>query len=147
MSSELLYSEIFEKFETLETRADRIEYLRKVSNRPFIEFLTGVFNPNVQFDAPIPDYRESHDPAGLSMTYLDAEMQRIYRFVVGHPRRAEGLTDKKKTELLLVVLESLHRDEAKLLVQLLTKKVKVKGLTAKLVHEAFPEIFIGDTVD
>ena len=147
MSSELLYSEIFEKFETLETRAERIEYLKKVVNRPFIEFLTGVFNPNVQFDVEIPDYRPSFDPPGLSMTYLDSEMQRIYRFVVGHPRRAENLSDKKKSELLLVVLESLHKDEAQLLVQLLTKKVKVKGLTAKLVHEAFPEIYIGDLED
>lgn len=147
MSSELLYSEIFEKFETLSSRTEKIDYLRKVGNKPFVEFLTGVFNPNVQFDVKIPDYRPSFDPAGLSMTYLDAEMQRIYRFVVGHPRRAENLTDRKKSELLLVVLESLHKDEAKLLVELLTKKVKVKGLTAKLVHEAFPEIYVGDLED
>jgi hypothetical protein len=147
MSSELLYSEIFEKFETLESREDKITYLKKVANRPFIEFLTGMFNPNVQFDVAIPDYRPSFDPPGLSMTYLDAEMQRIYRFVVGHPRRAEGLTDKKKSELLLVVLESLHKDEAKLLVELLTKKVKVKGLTAKLVSDVFPEIFTGKLED
>jgi hypothetical protein len=147
MSSELLYSEIFEKFETLSTRAEKIEYLRKVANKPFIEFLTGAFNPNVQFDVDIPNYRQSFDPAGLSMTYLDSEMQRLYRFVVGHPRRAENLSAKKKTELLLVVLESLHKDEAKLLVDLLTKKVKVKGLTPKLVHEAFPEIYVGDLED
>lgn len=147
MSSELLYSEIFEKFETLPTRAEKIEYLRKVANKPFIEFLTGAFNPNVQFDVDIPDYRPSFDPPGLSMTYLDAEMQRIYRFVVGHPRRPENLSAKKKSELLLVVLESLHKDEAKLLVDLLTKKVKIKGLTPKLVTEAFPEIYVGDLED
>lgn len=147
MSSELLYSEIFEKFETLQTRAEKIEYLRKVANKPFIEFLTGAFNPNVQFDVDIPDYRPSFDPPGLSMTYLDAEMQRIYRFVVGHPRRPENLSAKKKTELLLVVLESLHKDEAKLLVDLLTKKIKIKGLTPKLVNEAFPEIYVGDLED
>lgn len=144
MSSELLYSEIFEKFETLETRTDKIAYLQKVSNRPFIEFLTAIFNPNVQFDVDIPDYRASFDPAGLSMTYLDSEMGRLYRFVIGHPKRADNLTAKKKTELLLVVLESLHKDEAKLLTQLLTKKIKVKGLTAKLVAEAFPEIYVGE---
>lgn len=147
MSSELLYSEIFEKFETLPSRAEKILYLQKVSNAPFIEFLNGAFNPNIQFDAPIPDYRPSFDPPGLSMTYLDAEMQRLYRFVVGHPRRPANLSDKKKSELLLVVLESLHKDEAKLLVDLLTKKVKIKGLTPKLVHEAFPQIYIGDTED
>lgn len=147
MSSELLYSEIFEKFETLSTRAEKIEYLRKVANKPFIEFLTGAFNPTVQFDVDIPEYRPSFDPPGLSMTYLDSEMQRLYRFVVGHPRRPENLSAKKKSELLLVVLESLHKDEAKLLVDLLTKKVKVKGLTPKLVHEAFPEIYVGDLED
>jgi hypothetical protein len=42
------------------------------------------------------------------------------------------------------VLESLHKNEAKLLVQLLNKKIKVKGLTAKLVAEAFPEIYVGE---
>jgi hypothetical protein len=71
-------------------------------------------------------------------------MQRLYRFVVDHPKRADNLSAKKKTELLLVVLESLHKNEAKLLVQLLNKKIKVKGLTAKLVAEAFPEIYVGE---
>jgi hypothetical protein len=28
----------------------------------------------------------------------------------------------------------------------LTKKVKVKGLTAKLVAEAFPEIYVGEEI-
>jgi hypothetical protein len=147
MSSELLYSEIFDKFESLPSRAEKIAYLQKVANKPFVEFLSGAFNPNIQFDVIIPDYRPSFDPPGLSMTYLDAEMQRLYRFVVGHPKRPENLSDKKKSELLLVVLESLHKDEAKLLVELLTKKIKVKGLTPKLVHEAFPEIYIGDLED
>jgi hypothetical protein len=69
-------------------------------------------------------------------------MQKMYRFIVNHPSRAKELTGKKQTSLLLVVLESLHKDEASLLVKLIKKDLGIKFLTPKLIKEAFPDIDI-----
>ena len=57
-----------------------------------------------------------------------------------HPQRPEGLSPDKQKQLLVVVLESLHKDEAQILVDVITKKFKVNNLTKKLVQEAYPGI-------
>ena len=140
MSAEKLYSEIFEEFDKATTKQERIGILRKYDHPRFRLFLTAAFHPEVQFDVEIPPYRPAPEPAGLNFTYLDSEMAKIYRFVKDHPSRPVGLDDKKKTELLLVVLESLHKDEAVLLEKLIKKDLGVKHLTPKLVSEAFPDL-------
>jgi hypothetical protein len=138
MSSEKLFSEIFEEFEKAETKADRIAVLRKYDHPRFRDFLIYALNPSIEFDVEVPNYRPAPEPAGLNFTYLDIEMPKMYRFIKGHPNRPQGLTPEKLKSLLVVVLESLHKDEAKLLVDLVQKKFKVNHLTVKLVQEAYP---------
>ena len=86
----------------------------------------------------IPKYRPAIEPAGLNSTYLSTEVTKLYRFIVGHPMRPDGLSDTKKRQLLLVILESLYKDEAELLCKLIKKDLGVKYLTMNLVLEAFP---------
>ena len=43
-------------------------------------------------------------------------------------------------ELLVVTLESLHKDEAEIFANMFRKSLKVRGLNAKIVKEAFPEL-------
>ena len=143
MSSEKLYSEIFEEFEKATTKQDRINILRREGDERFRFFLQLVFNPAIEFDIALPDrYRPAKEPAGLNYAYLDTEMPRMYRFIKNHPMRPPGFTTEKTTQLLLVMIESLHRDEAALILEVLQKKFKVKNLTANLVKEAFPDLII-----
>ena len=137
MSAEKLYSEVFDEFEKAETKADRIAILRKYDHPRFRDFLSCALNPNIEFDVEVPKYRPAEEPAGLNFTYLDIEMMKIYRFIKGHPKRPPGLTPQKQKQLLLVILESLHKDEAEIMVQLVQKKFKVNHLTTKLVQEAY----------
>lgn len=138
MSSEKLYSEILEEFDRTTTKAERIAVLRKYDHPRWRSFLQATFNPNITFDAPIPNYRPAVEPAGLNYSYLDSEMAKMYRFVKNHPARPEGLTPEKQKSLLVVVLESLHKDEAALVVKMMKKDLGVKFLTSALVSEAFP---------
>jgi hypothetical protein len=140
MSAEKLYSEIFEEFDNAKNKAERIAVLRKYDHARFREFLNYVFNPNIKFDVEIPNYRIAVEPAGLNYTYLSAEMPKMYRFIVGHPMRADGLSSTKQKQLLAVILESLHKDESALLVKLLKKNLGIKHLNLNLVLEAFPGI-------
>ncbi len=142
MSSEKLYSEIFQEFSTKESDEDRIGVLRKYDHIRFRDFLAIAFNPDFQFDCPIPNYRPSKEPAGLNLTYLDQEITKLYRFIIGHPKRTTNITPDRQEKLLLVVLESLHYDEAELLVKLIKKDLQIEHLTADLVKLAFPDINI-----
>ena len=49
-------------------------------------------------------------------------------------------TEKRKTEILIQILESLEEDEADVFAAMLTKKLKVPHLTPALVNEAFPDL-------
>ena len=44
-------------------------------------------------------------------------------------------------ELLIQVLESMHPAESMIFEQMLKKKLKVNGLTEKLVLEVFPDLY------
>lgn len=138
MSAEKLYSEIFEEFGKSETKQQRLDVLRKYDSLAFRQFLVYALDPNIKFDVPLPEtYRPAIEPAGLNYSYLNLEVPKLYRFVEGHPKRASGLTPKKQTDLLRVILESLHKDEARLLVGAIQKDLKVKFLTVNLVKEAY----------
>ena len=139
-----LYSEILADFDTAPTRADKIAVLRKNDHPRFRDFLAMVYNPNIKFAVDIPTYRPAIEPAGLNYTYLDIEVPRLYRFIPGHPK-LEGavLDEKRKKSLLTTTLESLHKDEAELLVKAITKKdLGVKFLTPRIIKESYPDINI-----
>ncbi len=140
MSSEKLYSEILDEFQKAETRQDRIAVLKKYDHPRFREFLVAAFNPYIQFDIEPPPYRPAPEPAGLNYTYLDSEMNKMYRFIKNHPAKPQGLTQEKQKSILVVVLESLHKDEAELLCKVFRKKLEVKFLTPNLINEAFPNL-------
>ncbi len=144
MPQEKLYSEIFDEFEQLPSRKERVEFLSKHSDKVFTTFLEMAFNKDIQFDVgSLPDtYRPALEPAGLNYTYLNLEVPKLWRFIVGNPKKPEGLTEEKQRKLLVVILEALHADEAKLFVNMFAKDLKVRYLTPKLVKEVFPHLNI-----
>ena len=139
MSSEILYSEILEQFTHAKTKEEKLHILRRNDDPRFRFFLELALNPNVEWDIQLPyKYRPAVEPAGLNYAYLDTEIPKMYRFIENHRLRPAGLTGKKQSSLLLVILESLHKDEADLLTRLIQKNLGIKHLTSKLVQETFP---------
>ena len=136
MSAEKLYSEILEDFEAAPDKPAKLKVLREYDHKMFREFLEAAFNPDVVFDVEVPNYKPDNSPAGLNMTYLDMEMNKLYRFVKNHPKRT-NVEPKKLTRLLEIILVSLHKDEAELLVKCIRKEIKIPFLTPKIIREAY----------
>lgn len=140
MTTKSVY-EILEEVENAGSKDERLYILRKNGDWALRSTLKGAFDPNVKFVfEKMPDYTPSLDPPGLSATSLHQELTRAYLFEVGNPRVAPTLTLKRKTEILTQMLEALEAKEAEVLVGILTKKLKVKGLSYALVKEAFPDL-------
>lgn len=135
-----LYSEILQKFEAAETRKDKIAVLQKHDTARFRDFLVLAFKPEIVFDVAIPKYKPSLSPAGLNDLYLDGELSRMYRFIKDHPKRPSGFGSDRQEQILISVLEGLHKDEAELMIGMLKKDLKVKYLTPSLIKEAYPGI-------
>jgi hypothetical protein len=131
-----LMFEIINEFEQAKTESERITVLQKYDTKQFRDFLYYAFETTLEYDVEIPDFRPAPEPAGLNYTYLSMEMDKMYRFIKGHALRPAGLSAQKQKQLLLVVLESLHKEEAEILVKVLQKKFKVNFLTQKLIQKA-----------
>ena len=118
-----------------ETRAEKIELLRQFDSVTLRTMLQGAFDPTIEWDLPPgdPPYRpcEFFDQQGR----LYQETRKLYMFLMG---RRPDLTPLKKEVLFIALLEGLDKDDAKLLLAVKDKKMPFKGITYKLVQEAFP---------
>jgi len=132
----ILFSEIFEQFEIAVDKKQRIEVLQKYKSDALLEFFRLLYDDNIVFDVEIPIYRPAVEPAGLNFTYLHTEVKKLYRFIKGDSRSVM-LTPGKKKEIVTVILESLHKDEAELLTGLFNKDIGVRHLNKALVKEAY----------
>jgi len=139
MSKKNIY-EIFEDFKAVTTKKERIDVLRRNDSWALRQVLIGTFFKGVEFDIKdIPEWkRDDNLPPGMAYNNMTQTLDKIYLFMKNNPRTPEGLTDKRRNELLLQLLESLEPKEADVFVGILKKDQKVPYLTEALVNEAFP---------
>ena len=129
-------STILKEASEISSRKEKVKFLQ--SHRPnkvMLQLLKYAFDPSIEWDLPAgtPPYKESDHPDNDGGLYV--EQRRLYLFIKGgnpdlHPIRRETL--------FIQVLEGLHPEEAKLLLAVKDKHIPYKGITEKLVEEAFP---------
>jgi len=133
-----LFSEIFTKINNAKDKPKKVEVLRQYDTPGMRMVLKGAFDPKIEWDLPpgTPPYIANEAPAGTEHTYLDIEAKRLYNFAVGG--NAE-LNKIRKETLFIQMLEGLHVDEAKVLIDMKNKTLNktYKGLTSEMVKEAF----------
>lgn len=130
--------EVFEQFGKAKTKEDRIDVLRSNDCYALRNVLMGAFHPSVEFTVnDIPKFKREPVPAGMSYSHMTDALSRVYLFTKGNPKVPPNLSDKRKIELLIQILESLEEKEADVFAGMLKKDLKIPYLTPKLVNEAF----------
>jgi hypothetical protein len=120
------------------SRDTRISVLQSNDSWALRNVLMGAFHPDVKFYIKkAPDYKKEAVPAGMSYNHMTDALSKIYLFMENNPRTPPALTDKRKNELLIQMLESLEPQEAEVYVAMMLKDLKIPYLTPKLVNEAF----------
>lgn len=138
MSNKNIY-EIFEDFKKETTRAGRLAVLQKNNTKVLKDVLQGTYHPDVTFFIKkIPEYKNEPVPPGMAYGNMTEALSRIYLFVANNPRTPAGLTEKRKTEILIQILESLEPQEAEVFANIIRKDQKIPFLTNNLINEAFP---------
>ena len=128
-------AEILDRASKKETKAEKIEVLRTYDSVTLRTVLQGSFDPNIKWDLP------EGDPPYKPCVYDDMqgrlyqETRRLWMFLEG---RKPELTKLKKEVLFIGLIESLDKEDAKLMLAIKDKKMPYKGITYKLVQEAFP---------
>lgn len=132
-------STVFKEIGDLSSKKEKLVKLGQLRNIPAaMVILKTLYDENIAFSLPegAPPYKVADD-----MIDDHGGLYRDYRKI------KYFLDDKRNTvnpirreSLFIEMLESLHPDEAKLLLQLKDNKA-FKGLTKKTVSEALPELF------
>lgn len=132
--------EVFEDFTQLKTRKDKIAFLQqKGSEIPAIkDICRGTYDDRLEFLLPAgkPPYKPNR-PESVPSTLL-REYRQFGDFVKG--ARSAGQPQFKIENKFIQLLESIHAEDALIVLGMVSKKTPVKGLTKKLVEEAFPKL-------
>ena len=128
-------------YQVLQTAAEqsgtqaKIDVLRQHDSHPLRMILKYALDPNIVWDLPEGDPPYKPCPHPGQDTRLISEARRLYLFLVGGNPNLKKI---RREALYIELLESVHPEDAKLLNAAKSKKIPYKGITAKLVNEAFP---------
>lgn len=132
-------AEILQQASGIASKADRIDYLKKNGSKPLMILLQYCFHPVVKWLLP-----EGEVPYKPTENWDDVEgslyvqARKLYLFIEGgYPG---NLTQTRREQLFIQLLEGVHAKDAALLVAIKDKKMPYAGITPEIVRAAFPGI-------
>lgn len=134
-------SEILKLVSEQPNRQSKVEVLRNNYSPVLAQILQYALDPRIKWLLPTgaPPFKENVYPG--QETNLYSEARRLYLFVEGGN---SNLTNIKREMLFIQLLEVLDPKDAKVIIAAKDKKIPYKGITVKLVNEAFPGLIMED---
>ena len=105
----------------------------------FTDYLRCVFDERIEFLLPDgkPPYRPA-PPQSVPSTWHKKHMDLKYFVKVGV---TDGMSQIKREMKFIEVLESVHPEDALIIIEMIKKKTPSKKLTEEVVKEALPKLF------
>ena len=134
MARKLSLGQIVENASKIADVNERVAYLQQHQSQPLKELLRLGLSRNVEWDLPegAPPYKVQQFLDQEGMLYHEA--RRLYLFIKGE---RSDLTKLKKEMLYIGLLESIHPQDAQLLIDIKDKKLP-KTISKKIVDAVFP---------
>lgn len=131
--------EILQKFENAKNKQERVKVLQQNDIMPLFDVLQGTFDDSIQWNLPggTPPYTPSSEESPPSSLL---RQHRNFKYFVKGLRDSSRLNPIRRERMFIDMLEAVHPKDAEILVSMINKKSPVKGLTKKLVQEAFPQL-------
>ena len=140
MAKKKMISEVLELAAKCNSQEERSEFLKANYSVPLITILRGGFDESVTWLLPkgSPPYKKDDAPKGYELSNLYKQQRKFGYFVKGG--KGERLQAVIREAMFITVLESLHPDEAELVIAMKDKKLtgRYKGITQKLIETTFP---------
>jgi hypothetical protein len=126
---------ILDYTDKLKTKEERIDCLRQNDSEPMRIILKYALDPNIEWLLPEgdPPYKPETEDGLESRLYSQART--LYLFVKGGN---DNLLQLRREYLFVNLLETIHPEDAKLLLAVKDKKLPYKNINAKLIKEVYP---------
>ena len=134
-----LISEVFEEAAKLNTKKAKIAYLQKNDSAPLRDIIRINFDDDIISLLPpgAPPYKKDDMPDGHNYSTLYNKYRQFKYFFKG-PKI--NMNQVKRESLFISLLETIHPKDAELFLEAKDKTLKYKGITKKLVMDAFPNL-------
>lgn len=137
-------SEILDLASKQRSNAKKVEVLQRYKTDALMSILIWNFDESVISmlpEGPVP-FKPNDAPAGTEHTSIRSESRNFYNFVKGGN---DSLSKTRRETIFIQILETLHPEEAQLLVLCKDKQLQSKyKITKQVVADAFPEIQWGN---
>lgn len=132
--------EVIELASKAKTKQDRISVLREHESWALKDLLRGTYDDLVQWS--LPPGAPPYEPAAESSvpSTLHNQHKKFKYFVKG--LAGDQVQAFKRERMFIDMLEGIHPKDAELLILMKDKKSLAKGITKKLVEEAFPKLIV-----
>jgi hypothetical protein len=132
-------SEIVDQACKLKSKKEKVEWLQRNNSKSLRNILKVMYDKNLKMNIPNtePPYTPSESPESHGMLYR--ETRKLRYFVEGFD--GDNIAPARREALFIQMLETVDKDDARLLVKMIEKK-PLKGLTVATLNEAFGENFI-----
>ena len=131
----LSVSEILKRANELESLQDRKAFLLQYDSPAIHTILKCVYDPNIKF--LLPKGKAPYKPTEFDRQEgrLYFEIRKMYLFIEGgNP----NLSQIKREQIFIDLLESIDRQDAELLVAIKDKKMPFKNINRNLVEKTYP---------
>lgn len=142
MATTLLVHEVLDLVKKQSKKEDKIKVLRQNESWALKDIIRASMDSKIQFHLPKGDL-PPYTPCDIhnAPSNLLRENKKLTYFVKGG--QGDKLPQFKREKIFIGMLEGVHPDDAKLLIDMINKKTPT-GLTRPLVKEAFPGLLQDD---
>lgn len=133
----LSLAEIVKTVRELKGSDEKVAFLKQNDSMPLRNILKLMYdkNMNILLPSTAPPYTPSEFPDTHGLLYREA--RKLKYFVEGFG--GEKVDKLRRESLFIQMLEMVHKEDAELLCFMIAQK-PLKGLTAAVINEAFPEL-------
>ena len=128
-------AEILKIVSEQKTTEDKVKKLQELNTPVLQQILKYALDPSIKWKLPEGEPPYNPRPYDDTQAMLYQEARRLYLFIEGGN---DNLTPIRREQLFISFLESIDKEDVKLMVAAKDKKIPYKGITAKLVNTAFP---------
>jgi hypothetical protein len=133
-----LVHEVFEEVASTRSSNEKKEILQRNNSKALQVIIRHMFDKNIKWGyKKIPEWQPDDGPDELSISSLFVESKKIHLL---YDSNVSQLSEKNKERTIVRMLESIDKDDARMLEQIILGKFKVAGLTERLVRETFPSL-------
>ena len=130
--------EVIEEAQKKRTKAGKIDVFRNNDSWALRDVLRGTFDTSIEWNLPPGEPPYEPAEAHNHPTELTRENTK-FKYCIRGFRVSESMSTIKRESLFIGLLEGVHPDDAKLVIDM-TNKTAPKYITRQIVEEAFPDL-------